>query len=209
MSFKNQSKIIDLSTGGLDGHAVVRHLLQQTIPKIDPAACLGYCNQASEENLKRVIAKLWKIPKGEIILTSSGTEALYLALQALSSPVAVQSPAYFGVWRIQRMLRQRAIPWENISAISPVRPVYVCPNCNPGNGLSLTQEERNHLIKHPDILIEDDPYFPLATKPVARIVGLRKQPFDMITGSFSKLLLFKNSFSNFLRFPISDGNDIN
>lgn len=173
---------IDLTTGGLEGHFVIRGLLQRAAASLDVASVLSYQTEELEELVKREIHKLWHLPPGHIVLTSSGTEAVSFSLTILansSKPLLVQNPSYFGAWRSLR--GSTPTIWDGASSSSLL---YVCPNLHPANGASIPEKQ---LVDYAGPLILDDPYFPLTEKK-HHLAQLRSQARDVVIGSFAKLV---------------------
>jgi DNA-binding transcriptional MocR family regulator len=180
---------IDFTTGGLEGHEYLHTLLQRITKAIKADCLLGYQHKELEKKLKERITELWQLPPGEIVLTSSGSEALFLALST-QSHVAIQNPSFFGAHRTAKFLKLQTSHWSKIADIDPsATAAYFCPNSHPATGDTMTGAERTQLAANKQILIEDDPYFPLQfDKPQPHLFSLRNCPEDMYVGSFAKIL---------------------
>jgi hypothetical protein len=141
----SRDQAIDLTTGGLDGHEVVRQILARVAPKISPSSLLGYCDTETEQRIKERIQQIWHLPAGEIVLTDSGTEALFLTMLASENGFFAQEPSYFGVWRAADKLKRCLQVWNHPDCLLNSDPngfVYLCPNHHPATGDSLTMEMR-------------------------------------------------------------------
>ncbi|NRF67595.1 PLP-dependent aminotransferase family protein [Aquincola sp. S2] len=146
----------------------------------------------------------------DIVITCGATEALALALSAVTQPgdtVAVESPTYFGALQVLRALRLKALelPTDAHSGIAPAaldaalraQPIAACvlASCF-NNPLGCTMPESNKravlalLAQHRVPLIEDDVYGDI------HFGAERPRPFSALDddgqtiycGSFSKTL---------------------
>ena len=88
-----------------------------SIARKRPAECISYDMPPGSEALRREVAKRaleagTTLTPDEIITTCGGTEALALALRAVTKPgdiVAVESPTYFGILQLLEDLRRRVL----------------------------------------------------------------------------------------------------
>lgn len=180
-----------------------------------PAECISYDMPPGSEALRREVAKRsleagTNLTPDEIITTCGGTEALALALRAVTKPgdvVAVESPTYFGLLQLVEDLGLRAleIPMDATTGLdltalesslkhSKVAAVVTVPNhSNPlGSVMPDAAKERlAAMLRERKIpLIEDD-----INGELAHGLGRGKavQAFDqdgwvLLCGSFSKTL---------------------
>jgi DNA-binding transcriptional MocR family regulator len=159
---------------------------------------------------RRAVAWGTFLEENDFVTTNGATEALHLALRAVTRPgdiVAVESPVYFGLLRIIATAGLRAIEiptdaqtgldldaLEDAVRGAPVRAVLATPNFSNPLGARMPDENKERLVRmlaRRDIpLIEDDVYGDLAYD------GTRPRPakaYDkdgnvLLCGSISKTL---------------------
>jgi DNA-binding transcriptional MocR family regulator len=145
--------------------------------------CIGYENIQGNEELRKQIARLsfnWggKITPEEVVITSGCMEALALCLRAVTKPgdtVAVESPAYFGIYQIIESMGLKLVEISSDPTTGPDLdcllkvikevPVKAClfvPNFNNPAGSCMPDENKKKLValitKYNIPLIEDDIY---------------------------------------------------
>jgi len=145
--------------------------------------CIGYENIQGNEELRKQIARLsfnWggKITPEEVLITSGCMEALALCLRAVTKPgdtVAVESPAYFGIYQVMENLGLKLVEISSDPATGPDLdclqkvlkevPVKAClfvPNFNNPSGSCMPDENKKKLVEiitqYNIPLIEDDIY---------------------------------------------------
>ena len=152
-------------------------------------------------NLRRQIARRMTefgcpIDPEELIITNGCQEALGLALRAITQPgdiVAVESPAYYGLFQVIDFLGLKALeipthPRDGISieAIEfaleqwPVKAVIATPNFSNPLGSCMSDQRKRALVKlltrHQIALIEDDIYGDLSFNGVRPSVARSFDP---------------------------------
>ena len=175
----------------------------------------AYEDVRGQKQLRRQLARRGEsigiqIGEDELVTTLGATEALSLALGAVTRPgdvIAVESPAYFGLLRLAEYhgLRAIEIPTDprtglDLDALddairtAPVRAVLATPSFQNPLGSRMPEENKERLVRmlaRRDIpLVEDDVYGDLSFD------GTRPRPakaFDdrgnvLLCGSFSKTL---------------------
>jgi DNA-binding transcriptional MocR family regulator len=145
--------------------------------------CVGYENIQGNEELRKQIARLsfnWggKVRPEEVVITSGCMEALALCLRAVTKPgdtVAVESPAYFGIYQVIESLGLKLVEISSNPTTGPDLdclhkvikevPVKAClfvPNFNNPSGSCMPDEHKRKLVelitKYNIPLIEDDIY---------------------------------------------------
>jgi DNA-binding transcriptional MocR family regulator len=145
--------------------------------------CIGYENIQGNEELRKQIARLsfnWggKITPEEVVITSGCMEALAMCLRAVTKPgdtVAVESPAYFGIYQVIESLGLKLVEISSDPTTGPDLdclhkvikevPVKAClfvPNFNNPSGSCMPDENKKKLValitKYNIPLIEDDIY---------------------------------------------------
>ncbi|MDF2692170.1 MAG: gntR [Labilithrix sp.] len=175
----------------------------------------SYEDVRGQKPLRRQLARCavsWGtvLDEDDFVVTNGASEALHLALGAITKPgdvIAVESPAYFGLLRIAEVhsLRAIEIPTDartglDLDALddairsSPVRAVLATPNFQNPLGARMPDENKQRLVKmlaRRDIpLVEDDVYGDLSfdgTRPrLAKAFDDRGNV--LLCGSFSKTL---------------------
>lgn len=177
-----------------------------------------YSPPRGELPLRREIAKRaarWGLALSpeDIVITCGCTEALALALRACTRPgdaVAIESPSYFGLLQLLRMLGLKALelPTDarrgiDITALANAlarQPVQACVLATAfGNPLGCTMAEVDKqavlalLAEHQVPLIEDDVYGDLhfgdeRPRPFAALATSKAAQQTFYCGSFSKTL---------------------
>lgn len=186
-----------------------------SIARTSRSAGNTYDMPPGSENLRREIARrslTWggALKTDDILITIGGTEALSLALRVTCSPgdtVAVESPTYFGLARMLREMRLKALPipvdsahgmdLDHLRAALRRTRVAACisnPNFQNPVGFLMPDERKRELVTllaERDIpLIEDDAYGDLQHQGV-RPPCLKAFDTDervILCGSFSKVL---------------------
>lgn len=145
--------------------------------------CIGYENIQGNEELRKQIARLsfnWggKITPEEVVITSGCMEALALCLRAVTKPgdtVAVESPAYFGIYQVIESLGLKLVEISSDPTTGPdldclhkvikevpVKAILFVPNFNNPSGSCMPDEHKRKLVelitKYNIPLIEDDIY---------------------------------------------------
>lgn len=145
--------------------------------------CVGYENIQGNEELRKQIARLsfnWggKVRPEEVVITSGCMEALALCLRAVTKPgdtVAVESPAYFGIYQVIESLGLKLVEISSDPTTGPdldclhkviqevpVRACLFVPNFNNPSGSCMPDEHKRKLValitKYNIPLIEDDIY---------------------------------------------------
>ncbi|MDF2193680.1 PLP-dependent aminotransferase family protein [Paraflavitalea sp. CAU 1676] len=145
--------------------------------------CIGYENTEGNPELRKQIARLafnWggKVSPEEVIVTTGCMEAIALSLRAVTKPgdtVAVESPAYFGIYQVIENLGLKVVEISSDPATGPdlpcleqairdlrVKAVILVPNFNNPAGSCMPDEHKKKLVEiitqHNIPLIEDDIY---------------------------------------------------
>ncbi|WP_276480215.1 PLP-dependent aminotransferase family protein [Paraflavitalea pollutisoli] len=145
--------------------------------------CIGYEDTQGNPELRKQIAKLafnWggRIAPDEVVVTSGCMEAIGLSLRAVTVPgdtVAVESPAYFGIYQIIECLGLKVVEIPSDPETGPelaslekaidklgIRAVILVPNFNNPAGSCMPDENKKRLVEiiqqHQIPLIEDDIY---------------------------------------------------
>ena len=146
-------------------------------------SCLGYEHIQGNLELRKQLAKLafnWggKISSEEVVVTAGCMEALVMCLRAVTKPgdtVAVERPAYFGIYQAMESLGLKVIEiytdpqtgpdlasLEKILHDFPVRACLLVPNFSNPTGSCMPEENKRRLVelitKYNIPLIEDDIY---------------------------------------------------
>jgi DNA-binding transcriptional MocR family regulator len=108
---------------------------------------------------------------GDVLVTNSATEALYLALAQVrrsgGTALAVQTPCYFAVLRQAAELNLKVVAWEHVADLEQLEfdGVLLTSNFTPPAGQSMSSSEKARLAELADArgawIIEDNPYDPL------------------------------------------------
>ncbi len=145
--------------------------------------CINYENTQGNLELRKQIAKLafnWggKIKADEVIITGGCLEAITMSLKAVTAPgdmVAVESPAYFGIYQAIESLGLKVveIPCDAVSGINldhfkkairkfNIKAAVFVPNYNNPLGSCMSDENKKQLVeiitKNNIPLVEDDIY---------------------------------------------------
>jgi DNA-binding transcriptional MocR family regulator len=166
--------------------------------------------QLRRQLARRAIAWGTFLDEHDFVTTVGATEALYLAVRAVTKAgdvVAVESPAYFGILRLLEShgLRALEVPTDPETGIDldalddavrsgPMAAVLVSPNFTNPLGARMPDDHKERLVKlltRREIpLIEDDVYGDLAfdgTRP-RPAKAFDKEGFVLLCGSVSKTL---------------------
>jgi len=144
---------------------------------------INYENTQGNEELRKQIAKLcfnWggKFTSDDIIITAGCMEALILSLRTVTKhgdTVAVESPAYFGIYQAMESLGLKAVEISSDPITGPdlsclektirrcnISACLFVPNFNNPLGSCMPDEKKKQLVdlitKHNIPLIEDDIY---------------------------------------------------
>jgi DNA-binding transcriptional MocR family regulator len=175
----------------------------------------GYDELRGSLQLRRQLARravAWGtfLEEDDFVTTVGATEALYLALRAVTKPgdvIAVESPAYFGLLRLIEGHGLRAIEvpcspktgidldaLEDVLDDGPVRAVLASPNFTNPLGARMPDDHKERLVRmlaRREIpLVEDDVYGDLAydgTRP-RPAKAFDRDGFVLLCGSVSKTL---------------------
>lgn len=140
---------------------------------------------------RRALASKANLPAERIVITNGATEAINLALRAVTQPgdtVAVESPTFYGLLQILESLNLRVLEVPTtahsglnllaleqlLSGPEPIRAMIVIPNLQNPLGSIMPDTHKARLVElcdeHGTVLIEDDTYgdlvdteFPLST----------------------------------------------
>jgi DNA-binding transcriptional MocR family regulator len=145
--------------------------------------CVSYENIQGNEELRKQIARIsfnWggKITADEVVITSGCMEALVMCLRAVTKPgdtIAVESPAYFGIYQVIESLGLKLIEistdpctgldldcLQKVLKEVPIKACLFVPNFNNPSGGCMPDENKKKLVeiitKYNIPLIEDDIY---------------------------------------------------
>jgi DNA-binding transcriptional MocR family regulator len=146
-----------------------------------PEAITDYGPVAGEPELRRELGRLafvdgWQLDPSEIVVTAGASEAISLALRAVTSPgdaIGIERPTYFGVLEAIETLDLRAVELPTgagaghdlgtlaeVAERSNLAAIIVMPTCHNPTGRVMPERERRdlvelcHRLRLP--LIEDD-----------------------------------------------------
>ncbi|HET9598733.1 MAG TPA: PLP-dependent aminotransferase family protein [Anaeromyxobacteraceae bacterium] len=193
--------------------ALVRALNAVVRPSVGGA--LGYELPPGHEPLRRDVARRalsWGFAAGpdDVVVTSGASEAIYLALRAVTKPgdiVAIESPAYYGTLQALEALSLRAVEvpchpdtgldldaLESILARQKVAAVLAVPNFSNPSGSLMPEEAKRRLARllaeRGTPLVEDDIYGDLGFgegRPPS-VKAFDREGLVLTCGSFSKTL---------------------
>lgn len=145
--------------------------------------CIGYESIQGNAELRKQVARLafnWggKIRPEEVMITSGCMEAIVLCLRAVTKPgdtVAVESPAYFGIYQLIESLGLKLVEipsdpgtgvdldcLEKVIGEVSIQACVLVPNFNNPSGSCMPDEHKKRLVeiitRHNIPLIEDDIY---------------------------------------------------
>jgi DNA-binding transcriptional MocR family regulator len=145
--------------------------------------CIGYESIQGNAELRKQVARLafnWggKIRPEEVVITSGCMEAIVLCLRAVTKPgdtVAVEAPAYFGIYQVIENLGLKVVEIASDPATGadldclqklihemPIKACLLVPNFNNPSGSCMPDEHKKKLVeiitRHNIPLIEDDIY---------------------------------------------------
>lgn len=148
-----------------------------------PSNCINYEDVQGNLDLRKQIARLafnWngKIKADDVIVTAGCMEALVMCLKAVTQPgdtVAVESPAYFGIFQVMQSLGLKAleIPTDPECGVDlvfledairkfSIKACVLIPNFNNPLGSCMPDDKKQELVnlitKYEVPLIEDDIY---------------------------------------------------
>jgi DNA-binding transcriptional MocR family regulator len=128
---------------------------------------------------RRALASKANLPAERIVITNGATEAINLALRAVTQPgdtVAVESPTFYGLLQILESLNLRVLEVPTtahsglnllaleqlLSGPEPIRAMIVIPNLQNPLGSIMPDTHKARLVElcdeHGTVLIEDDTY---------------------------------------------------
>ena len=183
----------------IDAHDMINFALASPAVELLPAAklnksvvyalrngkdhCIGYESIQGNAELRKQVARLafnWggKIRPEEVVITSGCMEAIVLCLRAVTQPgdtVAVEAPAYFGIYQVIENLGLKVVEipsdpatgadldcLQNVINEMPIKACLLVPNFNNPSGSCMPDEHKKKLVeiitKHNIPLIEDDIY---------------------------------------------------
>lgn len=171
-----------------------------------------YARADGEVSLRQVIAERairyrHSVNAEDLVITNGCTEALHLALRAVTKPgdtVAIESPAYFGFFQVLRSLSLKALelPTDSTEGVAPepltkalktnkVAACVLSSSFNNPLGVRSTDERKQELLKilnkHKVVLIEDDIYGDIFFN------GERPAPFSALDNAEN--VIYCSSFS--------------
>lgn len=193
----------------------LNRILARTV-RDDPEIASRYEFSPGLRELREVIARRsmdagCSFGPDDIVITTGATEALMLSLQAIAESgdtIAVESPCYFGLLHILRVLGLQAVEVStdprsgmSLDALeqlldrdSTIKAVVLNPNVHNPLGCIMPDDKKRHIAdllgQHGVPVIEDDTYGDLAfDSPRPRCI----RAFDhhdnvMVCGSFTKTL---------------------
>jgi DNA-binding transcriptional MocR family regulator len=125
----------------------------------------AYPNPSGDSDLISKIENLFPHVKGDVLITNSATEGLYLALNLFKGKrVAIREPIYFGVIRILSELNIGIVLFNNIADLEELDfdAVLMTTTYCPPDNYSLSYIEKEKLVNIVDskkaTLIEDNAY---------------------------------------------------
>jgi DNA-binding transcriptional MocR family regulator len=219
MNIDQDSKIIQLGAGLPSAEFLPTALLNRILARevrTHPAKANRYELTPGLAELRTQIARRMmnggcSLGPDDIVITSGATEAMALALRAVTQPgdtVAVESPCYYGLLFLLRSLQLRAVevgtcPRSGISinaleqllaSKSEVKALVINPNVHNPLGCIMPDDNKRHIAElfaaNQIPIIEDDTYADLAfdTARPHCVHSFDKRENVMLCGSFSKTL---------------------
>jgi 2-aminoadipate transaminase len=156
----------------------------------------SYADTWGDENLRADMARLTPNWTGSTLISSSATQATYLALAHVGREkvLALRVPAYFGVIRQAKQLGLTVKTWETVDDLERLGhfdAVLLTSNHTPPSGISLTDAEKTHIAalakKQNAWVIEDNAYDPIWFKKPPTVIP--SDPTKTIRiGSLSKIV---------------------
>ncbi|MEV6927090.1 pyridoxal phosphate-dependent aminotransferase [Dactylosporangium sp. NPDC051485] len=126
---------VDLRADGTPPLRSTVSALQRRQP--GPAVTLGYGDIAGEWSLRSVLADLFGVTPGEVVVTGGASEALHLALTCITDPggsVLLPTPAFPGYTQLAELLAVTPTYYP-VPGVPPVRdattPMVICAPHNP------------------------------------------------------------------------------
>lgn len=178
----------------------------------DPVTCdpAPGCAKLRTELSRRSLDWGCQLTPGDFIITNGATEALFLALSAVTrhgDTVMVESPTHYGILNALSQLHLKAVAIPShppggldldaaakVIAREKIAAIVVVPNFNNPLGTRLPDAARQHLVnlaaRHDIPIIEDDVYGDLyfeGTRPGC-LKSLDRTGNILLCGSFSKTL---------------------
>ncbi|MBI4440641.1 PLP-dependent aminotransferase family protein [Candidatus Woesearchaeota archaeon] len=156
---------INLRCGSLGKLPVLRTMLRDALNAVDPHSLLTYEAAAGLPALRRAVAHLHGAAEENVLITSSGQQALQLILADRKS-IMMQQPAYFGAIRLGK--QKKSICFHTLDELKeklqetnhPV--IYLTSNFHNPTGETLTSQEKRaiaqEVVRRNGLVIEDNPY---------------------------------------------------
>jgi DNA-binding transcriptional MocR family regulator len=161
--------------------------------------------------VRRAVAQGMRVDPGEVIVTNGATEAMWIALRAMTQPgdtVLVESPTYYGILNLAQSLGLKVVelPTCTEEGIEPqhmatvlrklrAKVLITMPTTHNPLGIAMPEKERAHLMEvcaeHGVTVIEDGVYADLhyeAPRPRPLRAFAPKGTDVLSIGSFSKTL---------------------
>jgi len=181
----------------------------------DPVGSQAYDSLPGRLELRREIARRaldagCGLSPDDIVITTGATEAIALALRAVTQPgdtVAIESPTYHGILQMLESLHLRALEiatcpqdgicipcLEKAAEKGPIAACLVVPSFGNPLGHSMPDEDRRELLRVCSdagiVLIEDDTYgdLPFADRRPPAIKSFDEGDEAILLSSFSKTL---------------------
>jgi DNA-binding transcriptional MocR family regulator len=185
------------------------------VTRASAGAALGYEAQDGDERLRRAIARralTWGFAAspGDVVVTAGASEAVYLALRAVTSPgdaVAIESPAFYGTLQALEALGLQAVEVPCCSEVGldvdaleaildrqRVAAVVAVPNFSNPTGSLMPDAAKRRLVAllaaRGIPLVEDDIYgdLPLDGPRPPSAKAFDREGLVLSCGSFSKTL---------------------
>src|SRR3989344_5432634 len=145
---------ISLASGSLGNNPILERVLKESLSNIDPKILLNYSDCLGLKELRKQISKLYQnITEENIMITSSAQQALAIIFNYFKpKEISVQEPAYFGVLRVLKNIKIKALELEDNNMI------YLTSNYNNPTGKTLSLELKQKLSEFKNIIIEDNPH---------------------------------------------------
>ncbi len=197
---------IDFATGSLGKVPLIENFLKDIISRTDINNLLNYSHPQGFFKLRRQIANLYgdNFTEENVLITSSAQQALRVVFRNFEnkgmSKILLQEPAFFGVVRILKDIKNLSIEsFENEKTLrlraDNKKPdvVYLTSNFQNPTGESISDVAKDYLGKVANernlIIVEDNPYNFLYYDDEFPNNILDRAPANTIhIGSFSKIL---------------------
>jgi 2-aminoadipate transaminase len=156
-----------------------------------------YPEVSGHPEFRQILSAITPHWAGDVLVTNSATEALYLALAQVrrsgGTVLAVQTPCYFAVLRQAAELNLKVVAWEHVADLEELEfdGVLLTSNFTPPAGQSMSGSDKARLAQLADArgawIIEDNPYDPLWFKsPPAAVPSAADRTIRI--GSLSKMV---------------------